>query len=137
VAAALRAGDPAAATAEAARIYLTLPSISIDHGVMEHARDVVTVPGVFGWNDIGSWAAVADVRGRDASGNAAGGDAVIVEGGGNLVVAGAGRAVVVVGCSDLIVVDDGDAVLVIPRDRAQDVRLAVDALRARGLDRFL
>jgi mannose-1-phosphate guanylyltransferase len=126
-----------AAEAVANRVYPSLPSISIDHGVMEKTRDVVTIRGDFGWNDVGSWAAVPSVRGADAAANTVLGDGVVVEGTGNIVVAGPGRVVVLVGVSDLAVIQDGDAVLVIPRDRAQDVRKAVDALAARGLDRFL
>lgn len=136
IAAALR-DDPRAATAVTARLYPTLPSISIDHGVMEHTHDVVTVRGDFGWDDVGSWDAVPAVRGTDATGNTTLGDAIVVDGTGNVVVADPGRTVVVVGVSDLVVVQAGDAVLVVPRARAQDVRLAVDALVHRGLERFL
>jgi len=136
IAAALVRG-PDEAAAAAARVYPTLPGISIDHGVMEKASGVVTLPGDFGWDDIGSWAALVDVRGRDATGNTVLGAAVVVDGRGNVVAADDGHLVAVIGCSDLIVAQAGDAVLVIPRARAQDVRQVVDALAARGLDRFL
>jgi mannose-1-phosphate guanylyltransferase len=135
VAAALKEG-PAAAAAEAARIYPGLPAVSIDHGVMEKASPVLTVPGDFGWSDIGSWAALAELRTSADGGNTVIGDGVIVDGEGNLVVAEDG-VIAVVGCSDLVVVRSGDAVLVIPRARSQDVRRAVEALTARHLERFL
>ena len=135
IAAALAKGEDT--TALAARLYPTLPSISIDHGVMEKTRGVVTVRGDFGWDDVGSWAALPAVRGADTDGNCAIGDAIVVDGTGNIVSADPGRVVVLVGCSDLVVVQSGDAVLVIPRERAQDVRQAVDALGARGLQKFL
>ena len=134
IAAALKDGGAAAAAATAA-VYPGLPSISIDHGVMEHARDVVAVTGELGWSDVGSWAAVAELTAPDARGNAVVGDAVIVDGGGNLVVTDPGTVVALVGVSGLAVVRSGDAVLVLPLDRAQDVRAAVDALAAAGLDR--
>ena len=121
--------------AATAAVYPGLPSISIDHGVMEHARDVVAVTGELGWSDVGSWAAVAELTAPDARGNAVVGDAVIVDGGGNLVVTDPGTVVALVGVSGLAVVRAGDAVLVLPLDRAQDVRAAVDALAAAGLDR--
>src|SRR6185369_13172081 len=52
-------------SATLARTYRRLPSISIDYGVMEHARDVLVVAGDFGWSDVGSWAALADLAGRN------------------------------------------------------------------------
>ncbi|HTJ47118.1 MAG TPA: sugar phosphate nucleotidyltransferase [Kofleriaceae bacterium] len=131
------ARDPSAA----ARVYGSMPSISIDHGVMEKTHDVVTIRGDFGWDDVGSWAAVPAVRGpdgQDEHGNTILGDAAIcVDGGGNVIACDAGTTVVLVGVSDLVVVQAGDAILVVPRDRAQDVRKAVDALAARGMDRYL
>ncbi len=129
--------DPAAAAALTAALYPGLPSISIDHGVMEKTPGVVTVRGDFGWDDVGSWAAVPAIAGADARGNTALGDGFVLEGTGNVLMADPGRTVVVVGCSDLVVVQSGDAVLVVPRARAQDVRLAVDEPARRGLERFL
>lgn len=136
VEAALASGDTAAADAAAARVYPGFPAISIDHGVMEKAHDVVAVPGSFGWSDVGSWSAVAELLARDAAGNARQGDAVVVDGRDNLTVTDAG-VIAVVGVSGLAVVRAGDAVLVLPAERAQDVRAAVDALTAAGLSRYL
>lgn len=136
IAAALRQGASAAAHATAA-VYPDLPAISIDHGVMEKAADVVAVSGEFGWSDVGSWAAVAELTVADGRGNAVIGDAVIVDGERNLVVTDPGTAVALVGVSGLVVVRAGDAVLVLPVERAQDVRAAVEALARRGLTRVL
>ena len=136
IAAALRHGEAAAARATAAN-YPDLPAISIDHGVMEHAERVVAVPGEFGWSDVGSWAAVAELTATDERGNAVIGDAVIVDGEGNLVVTDPGTAIALVGVSGLAVIRAGDAVLVLPVERAQDVRAAVEALARRGLTRVL
>jgi len=137
---ALAAGldEIARAPARIAEIYATLPSISIDHGVMEKATGVVTVRGDFGWNDVGSWAAVPAVRGVDPArgDNTQVGLALFRDARGNVASTDAG-VIVVIGVDDLVVVRDGDAVLVIPRARAQDVRLAVDGLAAAHLDRYL
>jgi mannose-1-phosphate guanylyltransferase len=135
IAAALPRGEEAAARTAAA-VYPGLPAISIDHGVMERASGVVAVTGELGWSDVGSWAAVAELSARDERGNAVVGDGVIVDGADNLVVTDGG-VVALVGVSGLAVVRAGDAVLVLPVARAQDVRAAVEALAARGLDRAL
>jgi mannose-1-phosphate guanylyltransferase len=125
------ASDPASAAAR----YEALPKISIDHAVMEKAANVVTVPASVGWDDIGSWDALPAVRGTDEAGNTLAGDALVLDGTGNIVMTD-GPLVATLGVSDLVIVKSGDAILVVPRARAQDVRMIVDALAARGLGRF-
>lgn len=138
IAAALRQG-PAAATATIAEVYPTLPSISIDHAVMEHATGVVTLPADVGWDDIGSWQALAG-RPLDAATALVEIDAadniVYVDDPGGDAAAPAPQVVALVGVSGLVVVRSGDALLVMPRARAQDVRQVVDELKRRGLGRF-
>ena len=114
------------------RLYPTLQSISIDHGIMEKAPDVLVVPGDFGWSDLGSYATAWELAPKDARGNAARGDAILVDASRCYVNAPAGKVVALVGVEDLVVVDTEDALLVMPRERAQDVRAVVEALKARG-----
>jgi len=119
-------------TAAVARSYASLPSISIDTGVMERAEQVAVVPGDFGWSDVGSWTTAYELASKDDAGNAVPHDAVTVDCERNYVFAPHGKVVALVGVTDLVVVDTADALLVMPRERAQDVRAVVDALRARG-----
>lgn len=107
---------------------------SIDYGVMERASEIACVPGDFGWSDVGSFAALPDVREADASGNVTEGNALLVDSEGCVVVGAEGseRLVAAVGVRDLVIVDSGDVLLVLPRDKAQDVRKIVDALQKRG-----
>ena len=128
-----------AAGGDAAALYAPLPSISIDHGVMEHAARVVTVaaPASLGWDDVGSWAALPAIRGADANGNTLGGEVIVIDGRGNLVLSDDDTLIATVGLSDLVVVKSGNALIVIRKDQAQDVRKIVDALSARGLARYL
>jgi mannose-1-phosphate guanylyltransferase len=128
----LAAGRPGASDA-----YAALVSISIDHAVMERAARVVTVPAAVGWDDVGSWAALPALRGTDGEGNTTAGPAVIVGGTGNVAIGDDGTLIAMVGVSDLVVVKSGDAILVLPRSEAQDVRKIVEALSARGLARYL
>jgi|HubBroStandDraft_6_1064221.scaffolds.fasta_scaffold45794_4 mannose-1-phosphate guanylyltransferase len=131
--AAAAAGKEAEVLAE---VFPTLPSISIDHGVMEKARRIAVVPGSFGWNDVGSWEVTWEMSERDAQGNALPVGTIAVDAKNNLVKdlskTARSKRWALVGVSDLVVVETDDAVLVIPRDRAQDVRAVVDALAARG-----
>ncbi|MEH0843417.1 sugar phosphate nucleotidyltransferase [Micromonospora sp. CPCC 205711] len=121
-------------------IWPTLPKISVDYAVMEGAATagrVATVPGDFGWNDVGDFHTLGDVLPADAAGNVVlGTDAkpgvLLHDCAGLVVVPQSGRLVAALGLRDVIVVDTPDAVLVCPRDRAQDVKLLVDELKARG-----
>lgn len=125
---AAEAGNEAAAVAEG---YADLPRVSLDHGVMEKADGVSVVPGDFGWSDLGSWTTAWELSTKDDDGNATGSDSVLVDASGNLVRAPLGKVVALVGVSDLVVVDTQDALLVVPRSRAQEVREVVQRLAER------
>jgi len=116
--------------------FARLQAISVDYGVMEPesqtTRRIAMVPGDFGWSDVGSFAALPEVRQLDARGNVVSGDAIAVDCDGCVILSEGKRLLAAVGLTDLCLVDAGDAVLVVPRDRAQDVRAVVDALKARG-----
>jgi mannose-1-phosphate guanylyltransferase len=129
--------DIAAGRPGASEAYAALVSISIDHAVMERAARVVTVPAAVGWDDVGSWAALPALRGADGDGNTTSGPAVILGGTGNVAIGDDGTLIAMVGVSDLVVIKSGDAILVLPRSEAQDVRKVVEALSARGLARYL
>ncbi len=117
--------------AKAGELYPRLQSISIDYAVMEKFEAMAALPLDCGWSDLGSWDALADLLPADADGNAARGEAIVVDGSGNLTYAEQGT-IAILGLSDLIVVRSGDAVLVARRDNAQEVRRIVDRLAARG-----
>lgn len=110
----------------------TLPNISIDHGVMERAPRVAVVPGAFGWSDLGTWITAWELAQKDEDGNRLPEESVAIDARGNHVVAKAGKLVALVGVEDLVIVDTDDALLVVPRARAQEVRAVVDALKAKG-----
>ncbi|HVP60952.1 MAG TPA: mannose-1-phosphate guanylyltransferase [Myxococcaceae bacterium] len=118
------------------RVFPAAPSVSIDYGVMEKAREIAVVPGDFGWSDVGSFAALPEVRPADGDGNVVVGKGAVLVDSAGCVVVGSGRPLGVVGLRDMVVVDAGDAVLVVPRDRSQDVRAVVQSLKARGLGKF-
>ena len=118
------------------RHFPRAPSVSIDYGVMEKSRDIAVVPGDFGWSDVGSFAALPEVRPADAAGNVVVGKGAVLVDSAGCVVVGSGRPLGIVGLRDMVVVDSGDAVLVVPRNRSQDVRAVVQSLRARGLGKF-
>ncbi len=126
--------------AETAAVFQALDSVSIDYGIMEKVHELAVIPADVGWSDLGSWHTVWELGKKDAAGNVAPESAVLVDAQNNLIenlrkapVPGGGKRVVaLVGVHDLCVVDTDDALLIIPRERCQDVREIVDALKRRG-----
>ena len=118
-----------------AATYGDLPAVSVDHGIMEKVDSVSVVPGSFDWSDLGSWTSAWELSPQDDQKNVLPQGGIAIDAHGNYAWAPEGKLVSLVGVKDLVVVDSGDAILVIPRDRAQDVRQIVEALRKRGDDR--
>lgn len=108
--------------------FLASPSNSIDYAVMENAERVVVVPVDPGWSDVGGWAALHDLGNKDDRDNVCLGNVVAIDATGNYLRSDNGKRIAVVGVSDLIVVTHGDDILVIPRDRAQEVKSIVEYL---------
>lgn len=129
--------DIAAGAARAEDVYPDLPSISFDHAVMERVTRVVTIPAAIGWDDVGSWSALPALLGTDPEGNTIAGTALVLGGTGNVIASDDGTLIAAVGVDDLVIVKSGDAILVVRRDAAQDVREVVEALSKRGLARYL
>ena len=127
-----RALDTPAYARTLKRVFPDCPSISIDFGVMEKSRRIAVVPAEFGWSDVGSFSALSEVRPTDAEGNVGEGEALVIDGKENVVIAHGRRPLAVVGLDGVVAVDAGDAILVVRRDRSQDVRKAVEELRRRG-----
>ena len=132
VVAAREAGDEKAA----ADLYGRLPVEVIDRSVMEKTDRLLLVPAHFDWADIGSWAELGDRVHADARGNSVDGEAVLIDTTGSLVF-GDRRLVAAIGLRDMIIVDTEDALLVVPRSRAQDVRKVVGALKRARKTRYL
>ena len=104
-------------------IFPTILSISIDYAVMEHTQKAVVLRAEFPWDDLGTWDAIRRYFPEDANHNAIHGDAVIVDSTNNFVYSADQRQVALLGVDHLIVVSTPDAVLVMPDNRSQDVRL--------------
>ena len=119
---------------EIIRFFATVKSISVDVGVLERTDNVVVIPGSFGWDDVGTWAALARVRTHDAAGNAANGPGHLVDARDNVVQA-EGNDVVLYGVQDLVVVVRDGLTLVTTTERAADLKTLLDALPSQVRDR--
>ena len=138
---ALTAIQPTLHTSEAetafARFWMPLQgNVTIDYGVMEKADRVAVFPVDLGWYDIGSWAALLDVLPKDDAGNVVQARHLHHDSR-NILVFSKDRLIATIGLQDMIVVDTDDVILVMPAERAQDVKKIVQALQENGLNEYL
>jgi mannose-1-phosphate guanylyltransferase / mannose-6-phosphate isomerase len=109
--------------------FARCPADSVDYAVMERTRDAAVVAADFDWSDVGSWTALWELAPKDAHGNSVRGD-VYLDQVTNSYVRAEQRLVAAVGVRDLVIIETDDAVLVAHKDRAQDVKQAVEHLKA-------
>lgn len=112
-------------------IYKTLPRISVDYGIMEKSDRVWVIPASFGWDDVGSWTALGRYREADTQGNVLEADGVFIDTRECLVYSPQ-RVVATLGVEGLLIVDNGDSLLICGKDRAQEIKKVVEALKKAG-----
>lgn len=120
----------------APQAFAACPADSIDYAIMEHTQLAAVVPADFGWSDIGSWDALWQVSEKDNNGNLVRGD-VMLEHTHNSLIRAESRLVATLGVEDLIVVETADAVLVVHKNYAQDVKHIVERLKAEQRNEHL
>jgi len=114
-----------------AAAFADCPDDSIDYAVMEKTRDAAVIPLDAGWSDIGSWSALWEIGTKDEQGNVCKGDVLNI-GSSNSLVYAESKLVATVGVNNLVVVETKDAVLVAHKDRVQDVKKVVEAIKNDG-----
>ncbi|MBI2984666.1 MAG: mannose-1-phosphate guanylyltransferase [Candidatus Kerfeldbacteria bacterium] len=119
------------------RWFPKLQRISIDFGIMEHDRTMLVIPADLTWSDIGSWRELYHILAADGRTLVLRGHHLERDSRGNLVYTSEGKVVATVGLEQMIVVDTPDALLICPRDRAQEVKRLVQELERRSLHRYL
>jgi mannose-1-phosphate guanylyltransferase len=119
-----------------AEVYAELENVSIDYGVMEKAANRVMVKGDFRWDDVGSWLAMERIRQKDELGNVSQGKFVGIDTRDSIVV-GDKPLIAAIGVSNMIIVATDDAVLVCPKEKAQEVKQMVRKLLDNGLREYV
>ena len=111
--------------------FTAFTSESIDFGIMEKASDIYTIPGSFGWDDVGSWLAVERINETDDDKNYIDGDVITVDSK-RTTVCGGKRLIAAIGTRDIIIVDTDDVLLVCSKNNTQDVKKAIAQLKEQG-----
>jgi len=123
------------------RVWPKVENETIDYGIMEHADDVAVIPVDVGWSDVGDWTALSELLPADEEGNVIASSSAVGQHVGldttGCLIHGSSRLVATIGLEDMIIVDTEDALLVCPRERAQEVRDLVRKLKESGKEEYL
>jgi len=108
--------------------FAAFKSESIDYGIMERAAHIYTIPGSFGWDDVGSWLALERINKTNESGNMLQGDIITIGTKGSIIV-GDKKLIAAVGLEDVVIVDTEDAILICAKNSTQDVKKVIENLK--------
>ncbi len=118
--------------------YPLTPKISVDYAILEKSPDVYTIPADIGWSDLGTWVSLHTEGSQDDVGNVVqGGDAILQEVSGSLIRLPEGKLAVVRGVENFIVVDEGDVLLIWPKDKEQEIKEVAKLVREKTGRQFL
>lgn len=121
---------------ELARIFSGFTSISIDYAIMEKAKNIFTIPGSFGWDDVGSWLAIERIKKSNELGNVVSGNVITVQSK-NCIIEGSRKLIATVGVSDLVIVDTEDATLVCQKNATNDIKKVIENLKICNRNEYL
>lgn len=112
------------------RVWSKIKAISVDYGIMEHSHRIAMLPASFYWTDLGSWDALSEIMPKDKKNNILTSNSLSLDSHGVCVFSRSDRLIATLGVKDLIIADTPDALLVCPKDKAQDVRKIVELLKS-------
>ncbi len=118
------------------KVFPELESVSIDYGVMEKAENIFILPGVFGWDDVGSWLAVERIQKSNESGNVVTGNIITINSKNNIIQGGK-KLIAAVGLENLIIVDTEDATLICDKGSTPDIKLVLENLKICNREEYL
>ncbi len=116
--------------------FAAFPSQSVDYGIMEKAESIYTIPGTFGWDDVGSWLAVERIRKTNELGNVVNGNVITINSK-NCIIEGSKKLIAAVGLDDLIVVDSEDATLICEKRSAGDIKKVLENLKICNREEYI
>ena len=117
-------------------IFPGLESISVDYGIMEKAQSIYTIPGDFGWDDVGSWLAVERIRAVNEENNVVSGNVVTIDTK-DCIIEGSDKLIAAVVLKDTVIVDTEDAILICDKNSTADIKKVLASLRDSGHDEVL
>ena len=116
--------------------FVSINKESIDYGIMEKAEKIYTVPGYFGWDDVGSWSCLQRINEKDDENNVKLGNVLTLETK-NCIVYGEKRLIATLGISDLIIIDTEDALLVSSRKDVGNVKEIINKIKETNKEEYI
>ena len=116
--------------------YHNFPSISIDYGIMEKCDNIYTIPGAFGWDDVGSWLAVERIKKTNEYGNVVDGNVITIDSN-NCIIEADKKLIATVGVEDLVIVDTEDATLICDKQSANQIKKILENLKICNRNEYL
>ncbi len=111
-----------------AESFERMKPVSIDYGIMEKSDDILTMPGSFGWDDVGNWNAIARIRVPDDNGNVSSGD-VLCEDTENCILMAGKKPMITLGLSNIVAVDCDDVIFLCDRGSTQDIKKVIETMK--------
>ena len=118
------------------KIFSCFPSESIDYGVMEKAENIYTIPGNFGWDDVGSWLSLERIKHTNQDGNVVDGNVITIKTS-NSIIQGKSKLIAAVGLEDVIIIDTDDAILICNKSHSQEVKDVINNLKICNRTEYL
>lgn len=120
-------------------IYEKAENVQIDVAVSEKVKNLVVIPGDFGWNDVGDWKVIYDTKPKDGQGNVIDneGDLLLNINSENCLIEGNKKLIAMIGLKDIIIVDTKDALLICHKDKTQDVKKVIEKLKEEKKEEYL
>jgi len=118
------------------KVFPDFESVSIDYGIMEKAQNIYILPGVFGWDDVGSWLAVERIQKSNESGNVVTGNIITIHSKNNIIQGGK-KLIAAVGLENLIIVDTEDATLICDKGSTPDIKAVLENLKICNREEYL
>lgn len=119
------------------REFPKIKAISTDYGIMEKTKDLLCLPAAFDWVDVGHWRSVKDILSKKEADNIFNGKYVGLDSSGNLAYSYSNKLITTIGIKNSIIIETPDAILVCPKDKAQDVKKLVQLLEKKGLSQYI
>jgi mannose-1-phosphate guanylyltransferase len=117
--------------------FLKMKPISIDYGIMEKAEKLLCLPANFDWTDVGHWRTVKDILSKKDGENVIKGKYQGLDSKNNLVYSYSNKLIATIGLKNMIIIETSDAILICPKDKAQDVKKLVAKLKRQGMNKYL
>lgn len=111
--------------------------ISIDYGILEKTDKMLVIPANFGWADVGDWQVIKDILSKNEEENVTQGKHIGVDSSGNLIYSLTGKLITTLGVKNMVIIETEDAMLICPKNRAQEIKKIIEKIKEEKMEEYL